>query len=91
MYLYECDRSSKGVGRGVNRSVGGEYEESRESGNSNRDRENNREVEGRYGELYEQRMNPFAEVPYSQFTMLMSLHCIRAVMMITMIIIVWRE
>ena len=42
--------------------MGGEYEESRESGYSNRERDNNREVEGRYGELYEQKMNPFAEV-----------------------------
>jgi hypothetical protein len=35
-------------------------EESRESGTADRDRD--REVEGRYGVLYEQRMNPFAEV-----------------------------
>ena len=47
--------------------MGGEYEESRESGNSNRERDNNREVEGRYGELYEQKMNPFAEVSQATF------------------------
>jgi hypothetical protein len=35
-------------------------EESRESSSADRDRD--REVEGRYGVLYEQRMNPFAEV-----------------------------
>lgn len=65
-----CIRSSKGAGRGGNRSVGGEYEESRESGNSNRERDNNREVEGRYGELYEQKMNPFAEVSQVTFIQL---------------------
>jgi hypothetical protein len=37
-------------------------EESRESGTADRDRD--REVEGRYGVLYEQRMNPFAEVTF---------------------------
>ena len=50
--------------------MGGEYEESRESGNSNRERDNNREVEGRYGELYEQKMNPFAEVSQVTFIQL---------------------
>lgn len=48
-----------GGSRGGFRS-GESMEESRESGSADRDRD--REVEGRYGVLYEQRMNPFAEV-----------------------------
>jgi hypothetical protein len=52
-------RSGRGGSRGGFRN-GESMEESRESGTADRDRD--REVEGRYGVLYEQRMNPFAEV-----------------------------
>jgi hypothetical protein len=51
--------SGRGGSRGGFRN-GESMEESRESGSGDRDRD--REVEGRYGVLYEQRMNPFAEV-----------------------------
>ena len=53
------DFSRRSGGRGGYRN-GESMEESRESGTADRDRD--REVEGRYGVLYEQRMNPFAEV-----------------------------
>jgi hypothetical protein len=94
---YYCSyRSSRGAGRGGNRSIGGDSEESRESGNPNRDREKDREVEGRYGELYEQRMNPFAEVRrctalhctalFSYSTLPAQLHCFPSVLMIMVMI-----
>ena len=60
----------------------GSVEESRESGaTNNSNREGDRDLEGRYGALYEQRMNPFAEVSESVLCHVMSCltvdkHCV---------------
>lgn len=62
--LHHC-RSNRSGGRGGYRDANAE--ESRESGinsSSSNNREGDRDLEGRYGALYEQRMNPFAEVIY---------------------------